>query len=186
MTDEILSDDAAVYWLEKRHEVLYRAEMGALYHRKRERFLALSDRIGKALSLIAGTAAFSSLLPDANEKAWAGFIVATMTLPGLVFAWADKARLHSELAQKYGTIISEIYFKGLSNIGEKEWSEWSSKVHAIEANEPPSLAILVALCQNQIAVASGQPEKYIHIHWAKALVAHVVDLAPHAKPRKIC
>jgi hypothetical protein len=172
------------YCLDLRHEVLYRAELAALYHRKRERFLALSDRVGKALSLIAGTAAFSSLLPDAAQKAYAGLVVAVMTLPGLIFAWADKARLHSELAQKYIAIISEIEAKGLSSFDETDCATWLSKVRALEANEPPSLSILVSICQNQIALAAGQPEKYCHVGFIRSLFAHFVDIAPHSKPQK--
>jgi hypothetical protein len=87
-------------WLwDRRCYNVYRAELSTVYHRKRERFFALLDRCSKTLSLVAGTAAFSTYLASPEAKSFAGLVVAFATLPGLAFGWSDKARLHADLAQ---------------------------------------------------------------------------------------
>jgi hypothetical protein len=158
------------------HEAMYRAELSALYHRKRERFLALCDRLGKAFSLIAGTAAFSSLLASAESKSYAGLGVAIATLPGLVFSWADKARLHSELAQKYIAIQAEIVGVQSAEVTEALTCEWHARLRQIESNEPPTLTCLVRICQNQLALAAGQPEGVEQIRWWQYAFAHIFDM----------
>src|ERR1700688_2506844 len=128
------SEELIQYRKELRHAALYRAELSVLYHRKRERFLALCDRVGKGIALVAGTAAFSSLLESSSAKAAMGSVVAAATLPGLVFAWADKARLHSELAQKYIGLIAEITAKGERHYTEEDCFDWQARLRALEVN----------------------------------------------------
>jgi hypothetical protein len=163
-----LSDD--------RHNAMYRAELSALYHRKRERFLALCDRVGKAVALVAGTAAFSSVLSSAEMKSWAGLVVAGATLPGLVLAWSDKARLHSELAQKYIAIQAEIAGTITANLSEQLICDWQSRLRQIEAAEPPTLTALVRLCQNQLAEAAGQQDVHFPLSRTERWFAHVFDM----------
>lgn len=158
------------------HAVVYRAELSGLYHRKRERFFALCDRLGKAFSLISGTAAFSSVLPSPQAKAYAGLCVAVSTLPGLVFSWADKARLHAELAQKYISVQVEIVGVERAALTEKMVCGWDARLRQIEANEPPTLTCLVRICQNQLALAAGQPGEVERLRWWQYLLAHIVDM----------
>jgi hypothetical protein len=166
-------------WLwNERLFVQYRAELSTLYHRKRERFFALCDRCSKALSLIAGTAAFSSLLPTAEAKAMAGLVVALATLPGLVMAWGDKARLHADLAQKFIAIEAEIVAAGKSNFTEDQLNTWLAKILAIEAAEPPTLGGLTAVCHNQLSIANGHLDKVVKLSWIERWFVHVFDMQP--------
>jgi hypothetical protein len=169
----MIQDD---YLWDLRHGVLYRAELSGLYHRKRERFFALLDRGSKALALIAGTAAFSSLLDSAKEKALAGLAVAIATLPGLVFSWADKARMHAELAQKFIQLQAEIVSTGERDFTEEQLSAWQGKLRLLEANEPPTLSGLVRLCQNQLAMAAGQADRVFPLTWKERCFAHLFDM----------
>ena len=173
MTDTTELDQ---YRMDLRHKALYQAELSALYHRKRERFLALCDRGGKAIALIAGTAAFSAVLGSAEAKSYAGLAVAAATLPGLVFAWGDKARLHSELAQKYIALESEIIAVGEREFTEEQCHIWQSKIRFLEASEPPTLTVLVRICQNQIAMAIGQQDAIYKIKFVEKVFAHVFDM----------
>lgn len=169
-------EDLIQYRKGLRHAALYRAELSVLYHRKRERFLALCDRVGKGIALVAGTAAFSSLLDSASAKAAMGSIVAAATLPGLVFAWADKARLHSELAQKYIGLIAEVTAKGERNYTEEDCFEWQARLRTLEINEPPPLSILVTMCQNQLALAANDSNAICEIPCWKVWLAHFIDM----------
>ena len=168
--------DLEQYRIDLRHNALYQAELSALYHRKRERFLALCDRAGKALALVAGTAAFSSILGTAEAKSYAGLVVGIATLPGLIFAWADKARLHSELAQKYITLQSEIISVGERDFTEEQCFSWQARLRSIEVNEPPTLTILVRICQNQIAMAAGQSDAAYKISSTERFFAQIFDM----------
>jgi hypothetical protein len=57
-----MSDDAELdhAWT-KRHDALYKAELSALYHQKRERFFELLDKLGKAAAVFGGSAALWKL-----------------------------------------------------------------------------------------------------------------------------
>ena len=143
-------------WTE-RERLVYIAQMNRLYHRRRERHFAGMDRWSKALALIAGSAAASALLGTETLKAWAGFAVACVTLPSLVFAWSDRARLHADLAAQYTLLEADIEAAGVL-----QWADidsFEARVVKIGAKEPPELATLLVSVQNEMAVAAGQPEK---------------------------
>jgi hypothetical protein len=174
MTDEFDSSDEDFLWNERRY-VNYRVELNVRYHRKRERFFALCDRWSKAFSLIAGTAAFSSLVPSPKGKSIAGLIVALSAMPALVFSWSDKARLHADLAQKFLALEAEIVKVGKRNFTEDQINEWHSKILTIEASEPPGLSVLEAICHNSIMDSLGEPERKIKLNWFKKSLMHFID-----------
>ncbi len=159
-------------WAE-RHSLVYTAQMNRLYHHKRERFFAVLDRSGKALSLITGTAAASTLLDTADAKAAAGLMVAAFTLPGLVFAWADKARSHGELAAEYTRIESDIIAAGPMDY--KQIDQFHARLTETSAKEPPGLSALLRLCQNELAASENQPDKIFPLRWYERLLAHWLD-----------
>lgn len=174
MTDESDSSDDDFLWGERQY-VEYRVELSIRYHRKRERFFALCDRWSKAVSLIAGTAAFSTLLPDARDKSIAGLFVAIGAMPALVLSWSDKARLHADLAQKFLTLNAEIVRVGKRKFTEDQLNEWHAKVLGIEASEPPTLSVLEAICHNDIVDSFGEPEKKINLTRSQKFFMHIFD-----------
>lgn len=158
-----------------RHGVQYRVQLSTIYHRKRERFFALLDRLGKACALIAGTAVFSKLLLE-DFKAYAGLFVAVVTLLSLVFSWADKARLHNELAQKFFQVQAAIAAAGERGFTEEQINLWKSQIHLIEVGEPPTLSGLVQLCQNQLAIAARDKDAFFPMKWWKRWFVHFFDM----------
>lgn len=180
-------DEVHEAWLiEMRAYIIHRTQLSTLYHRKRERFFALLDRWSKAAALVAGTAAFSSALPSPDAKSVAGLCVAIATLPGLVFAWNDRARLHAEFAQKFALIDSEVVGDGWSSLSETKFDSWLGKIHQLEASEPLILFNLLMLCKNQIASNKYEPEIIVDLRWWERWTAHFFDLAPrrqkHPRP----
>lgn len=164
-------------WLLKTREfITHRTQLSMLYHRKRERFYALLDRWAKAGSLVAGTAAFSSLLVTADAKAVAGLLVAIATLPGLVFAWNDKARMHAEFAQKFALIEAEVVADGWDNLTSEKFDRWLSRIITIEATEPLVMFTLLMLCKNQIAMNKYDPETIVVISRFRRWTANWFDL----------
>ncbi|MBD8629011.1 hypothetical protein IFT64_18925 [Oxalobacteraceae sp. CFBP 8753] len=174
MTEEVDSSADDFLWNERRY-VEYRVELSVRYHRKRERFFALCDRCSKAVSLIAGTAAFSSLLPTANAKSVAGLVVALGAMPALVMAWGDRARLHGELAQKFLAIEAEIVRVGKRKFTEEQVNEWHAQLLGLEASEPPTLGALEALCHNYLMDSCEEPERKIALKLRHRLFMHIFD-----------
>lgn len=180
ITDELTDDeddDGLNQWiLETRRFITHRTQLSVLYHRKRERFYSLLDRWGKAASLIAGTAAFSSLLVTADSKAIAGLMVALATMPGLVFAWNDKARIHAEFAQKFALIEAEVIAHGWDNLTSNKFDLWLSRIITIESTEPLIMFNLLTLCENQIAMLKSDPAETAELSTWQKWTANWLDL----------
>lgn len=137
-----------------RSDIVYKCQLSALYHRKRERFLSLLDKITNALALIAGASAMTEMLPSTHSKAIAGAVVAFVTLPGIVFSWADKARSHALLASKFIALEADIEGSGVLDANQLD--KLRERALLLEMEEPPQLSALTRLCQNEIANALGE------------------------------
>lgn len=138
----------------RRSDLVYKCQLSALYHRKRERFFSMLDKGATALALIAGSAAMSDILDTAALKSMAGVAVAAVTLPAIVFSWSDKARLHALLASKFVRTESDIEAAGLLNA--EQLDRFHAALLSIEAEEPAELSALTRLCQNEMAAARGE------------------------------
>lgn len=169
--ENVPSDYAWREWL----AVTYRCDVSALYNRKRERFFTLCDRWSKVLSLIASGAAFSSFLEEPEQKAMAAVVVSAVTLPSLLFAWSDKARLHGELAQKYLALRAEISRVGKRDFTEKDIDNWDAEISIIEQTEPSILSAVLAECSNHIASREYEPEKIVKLSVRQKIFAHLFD-----------
>lgn len=158
----------------ERHRLVEIVQMNCLYHRRQERFLAGLDRWSRALALIAGGAAASALLVGDTAKAWAGFAVACVTLPSLVFAWSDRARLHAELAAEYTHLEADIEAAGILT-----WAQidaYKARMVTIGAKEPPEMASLLVSCQNELAIAANQPGKVRPLDWKRRWLKHFFSM----------
>lgn len=159
----------------KRCDAVYRAELSALYHQKRERFFELADKLGKAVSLFGGSAALWKI---SNENVVAAMAVAVTASSAfsLVFSFSERSKRHAELAQGFRLIISEILAKSEFEINNADASGWMSKVCALEAKEPPSLSALTVMCQNELAIARNALEKVKPQSWLTRVLAHFFDM----------
>jgi hypothetical protein len=171
-----MNDDAELdHAWEKRHAALYKAELSALYHQKRERFFELLDKLGKAAAVFGGSAALWKLGdPDVVARI-AAFITATSAL-SLVFSFSERSKRHAELARSFRDVISDISSKSDFGVTDAMASEWAGKVCALEAKEPPTLGALTVMCQNELAIARGD-KNLVHpqnvlIRWG----AHFFDM----------
>lgn len=159
-------------WAE-RDRTLSRIELSVLYHRRRERWFASRDRFVKAIAIIGGSVAFARVTDDAVVQA-AGAAIAIASTITLVFAFADRARLHSDLAARFSRLEADIHGEGLSFVGA-DLARWRAQLAEIEALEPPALATLVRMCQNQQALARNQPHHVYRVRWYERLFANLFD-----------
>jgi len=176
MTDIVDSNDP---W-EMRCNAIYKAELSALYHQKRERFFELMDKLTKAVALFGGSAALWKIADPGIVSILAVAITASSAL-SLVFSFSDRSKRHSELAMNYRTVIAEIEAKGRHNFTAEDADAWSAKLCTLDAKEPPALSALIVLCQNELAIAKGHPG---HVHrqnfLVRSILAHFFDLPRHA------
>lgn len=159
---------------EMRHQTLYRSQLSAQYHRRRERFYDWLHRSSLAVALFSGSAAFAAAAHPALVQT-AGALVALATLVALVFGFSDKARLHAQLAEQFKRIEAEVYRAGDYDYTEAQINEWRARIAHAEAQEPPMLRPLVVLCQNDLAVSAGQYGRVRPLPLHQRVLAHFVD-----------
>lgn len=167
-------DDFARLW-DIRHAVLYRVELSALYHQKRERFFELCDKLAKAVAVIFGSAAVARWGGADVMAALAAIITVTSTL-SLVFNLSDRSRRHAALAGDFRRLEADIVSRGERDFTEADIGAWNARERALEATEPPALGMLVRICQNELAIAQNQRDKVKPVGWIGHLTAHWLDL----------
>lgn len=176
MPDETSQTDSDYLW-ERRHKILYKAELSTLYHQKRERFFDIADKMAKAISVIGGSVSFGQVIANQSILKW---ILAAITISSafsLVMSFSDKSRRHSELARNFKMLQSTILAVGERDFTEEQLTEWYAKAVSLEASEPPSLGSLVILCQNEIARAQGHSELIKSLSLWRRMTAHFLDSA---------
>jgi len=186
--EEVVTGDEDQYLWERRHRVLERTIISSLYHRKRERFFGFWDRAASALALIAGSAAFSELLPEPEQKALAGAAVAVVSLPGLVFGWGESSRRHASLAARFKGLEADIEGQGERDFDEGNVNSWERQIRILETEEPPVLSTLVEQVQYEVALSKWTPDSGesapVPVVWWKRRLMHWIDLGASAPPRK--
>ncbi|MRX08858.1 hypothetical protein GJ697_13530 [Pseudoduganella sp. FT25W] len=165
----------------KRCDALYKAELSALYHQKRERFFELADKLGKAASLIGGSAALWKLSNGDVVAVMAACVTVSSAL-SLVFSFSERSKRHAELAQGFRLIISEVLAKSEFDVTPVDAGSWMSRVCALEAKEPPSLSALTVMCQNELAIARGADNKVRPQDIKTRMLAHFFDMPLSASP----
>lgn len=173
MTQDIDKDDNYL-WL-KRHDAFYKAELSALYHQKRGRFFDLCDKLGKAVSVIGGSATLWKIGSPDVVSMIAGIITLTSAF-SLVFSFSERSRRHAELARNFRQIIYEITAKGERDYIESDINTWMSKLCALDATEAPSLSVLTIMCQNELAIARGESKSVHPLNLFERMFVHIFDM----------
>lgn len=170
----------ADYLWKRREDLLYRVQLSALYHRKRERFLAFWDRAITAVAIIGGSAAFASLGGASFVKIAAGIVAVTSTV-GLVFGLAERSRRHSDLARQFLDLEARILRQGERDFTEDQLNQWDADRAQIETAEPPALGVLIVACQNELAQARNEFAHIHHLPWWQRLTMHLSDFRVNAE-----
>jgi hypothetical protein len=162
------------YLWNKRWTLLDRLELSICYHRERERFLSACARWITAIAIIGGSAAFAGVAGH-DLLQWGGLVVAASSTLSLVFGLPERARLHGELASRFGALRAQMAACGERDFTEQDIAAWESELHRIEMDEPPQLAALVRLCQNRLKHASGQDDMVVPMPWWQRLTAQLLS-----------
>lgn len=166
----------------QRHDVSYRLRLSIRYHQRRTRFFDLWDKWIKILVVFAGTSAFTALMietADASIAKRISVVIAVMGILSLVFAFSEKARAHSNLARRYSELEAELATMRAPRKGNL--MDLDRRIRLVEADEPPTLGVLVILCQNEIALQEGHKNQITSLRWYHRVLAHFIDFQTPSK-----
>lgn len=164
-TTEAASQVSDYLW-KTRFDILYQVRLSSLYHRKRERFYDLLDKLTKLTVIIGG----SIVVSEFGFTKEAGITVAIVGALSLVFDYGVKARNHAQLAHDYGLLEATIEKTGERIFSEEDVNQWRGNLSMLEAKEPPTLTNLVKVCESELFSALGQKSE--PLHWHKKALAH--------------
>lgn len=157
----------------RRHRILRRIETSVCYHRKRERFFEISDRVVKAIALFGGSSAFVNLVGADKQLAFATIATAVIALGAaiaLVFGFAERGKRHGDLARNFLELEAQIVGKGEHDFNDADLDAWEARTRTLELSEPAGLNALVVICQNEVQSAAGH--KPVALPRMHRLLAH--------------
>lgn len=167
-----LSDEAYAAAWQQRYELLNWAGITYRYHRKRQRFFDVCDKLTQigALGggvLVAGKALTAHLPMLGSAIAFGG-------LMALLFGFSDRRQCHKELAAQAMALQGEIVAVPAAELTSEALAQWDAKRCAIDLKEPPNLKTLVAKCEWEQAVAEGHPDHCTRPTWWQQAHMHFV------------
>lgn len=147
-----------------------------LYHLKRERFF---DTVDKWCSMLTAAAAAATAVGVVLKKSdsvdvTAAAVTAVLSLIPLVYNPADKARRHGQAAAEFRRLLADCERKG-EHWEQGDCDSFAGRVVELEATEPAPLSALVIDCQNQLAIARGQPGNRVDLTWWESVWKHWWD-----------
>lgn len=118
-TDSRHIDSERQHLWNRRCDILYRAELSTLYHRKRESFFALLDKWDKIFTLLFGSAVFVQLI-SLDKYPLLALPFAVLTFASLIFDFSENSRRHSELATNFKMLEAAIEATGDRDFDEMD------------------------------------------------------------------
>ena len=165
---------------EKEKTLFFEIRRSIRYHNHRKRFFTWFHNMAAFLAAISGTAIFVAILAEqvspAIQMALA-FVVAFFSTIDLIIASPAKAREYEDLARRFIALEKQIM------VAENKDAKFFNNIHAeklgIEADEPPHLRILNAVCFNETVTSMGlDPNALVKIEWYQRLMMNFADLNP--------
>lgn len=168
-----MSDD---YLWKRRHKILYLSRMFTEYNRKREHFYDGVESYARFAAITGVSAALVGVGVGVEDTVlvFAGLFIFTFTFAlAMGFGFYEKARRHSELAERYARLTADIEGRGERGFTEEDLNRWAGALYEIDATHPNTYRALVLICQNQMAIAAGQPDAVVHVPWWRRVTAQL-------------
>lgn len=170
---------------ERRHALVYRLQLSALYHQKQSRWYDWCHKITQAISVLGSAAAIAHLLAKhVDAQLCASAIVAVVSTLALVFGWTQKSRLHHEMARDYRRLLADVERAG-EVPDERQIDRWTADCTTLESQEPATLAMLVLECQYELSLAYGTAATHVRPSIIRRLLMHVLDFSVTAHASKL-
>lgn len=170
MTDEN-SPAFAAAWVQ-RHDVLHRACVTLRYHRKRQRFFDLADKLTKAATVLLGASLLGTQLTKALPLVASA--ISGLGLLALVFGYGDRKQAHKELAEAAAQLLAKVEAVPLAQMEDAAVREWAADLMRLNMKEPPALKTLVQICEWEQSCAAGHADHVPRPNPIRRLVADFV------------
>ena len=158
-----LSDEKFKEVWDRRCEQLNWANITYRYHRKRQWFFDLVDKLTQVAAVGGGVAVAGKTVNDYLPVV-GGIIAFTGLLP-LVFGYGDKRQCHKELAEMAIQMAGDIESVPARDLTEERVCAWEKTRTTINLREPANLKTLVAKCEWEQAVVEGHRDHTPRPEW---------------------
>lgn len=155
-------------WI-KRCQILNQAWVQVRYHKRRQRFFDLLDKLTKSVTVVLGASLLGQYFRD--YLPWLAAAITSLGLLALVFGYSDRKQLHKELAEASAQLIAEIEAAPFAEIDAKCNAGWASAYARIVAKAPPPLKNLTLICEREQAIFEGYPDHVKSLGKLKILFA---------------
>jgi hypothetical protein len=151
------------------------------YHRRRQRFFDLVDKLTKALTVVLGASLmgryFAAALPIVATA------ITSLGLLALIFAYSDRKQQHKELAEQAAHLVSAIEQVPAGELTPSKVAGWGADYARLCAKAPPQLKTLSLICESEQAVADGHPQHVQLPGFLRRVVANARLTAPDTAHR---
>lgn len=156
----------------QRHDTLYRAWVQVRYHRRRQRFFDLLDKLTKSVTVVLGASLmgqfFVGFLP------WLATAITCLGLLALVFGYGDRKQTHKELAEQAAKLVADIECVTVAQLSFERTAGWAADYARLVAKAPPPLKSLTLVCEREQAAYEGHGTHVPKVPFFKWLVSDFV------------
>ncbi|QZP29696.1 hypothetical protein K5H97_26015 [Pseudomonas mosselii] len=163
---------------EKWDDMLFGVRRSIRYHQRRRAFFDRLDQSSNMLSVFFGSTAIYGILKDDYQALALGAsaLVTALASINLVVGSALRARAHSDFVRQYIDLEKRM----LGQPDEQTLKQVTEGRLSIEAQEPPVLHVLNAICHNEMMRAMGHDKKdFAKIGPLQRLFAQLFDFREH-------
>ena len=173
ITQQTLEESRADAVWDQRCAVLRNAWVQVRYHRRRQRFFDLVDKLTKSLTVLLGASLLGQELKK-YQPAVASAISA-LGLLALVFGYGDRKQSHKELAEQAGNLVAAIESVPAGLLTASNTAQWGADYARLSAKAPPPLKTLTLICEREQSSADGHPNHVALQPWYKRLAADFIS-----------
>lgn len=165
---------------EQKYCLLFEIRKSIRYHTQRKRFFDWLHNTTTFLCAVSGTATIATILGKFDQSVSISFAlcVTVFSMIDLVIGSPRAARLYDDLARRFIALEKQLMLseKSLAALDAVTLQRLN-----IEAEEPPVLRVLNAVCYNEVTASLGYSrDKFIRITWFQHLFRHIMDLMPNS------
>lgn len=151
---------------------MHKAYVSFRYHRKRQRFFDLLDKLTKAFTVLLGATLIGESLKFDVPLFASG--ISLLGLLSLVFGYGDRKQAHKELAETAMLLAGEIEEATARALSDQLAGKWEASLAKLNAKEPPALKTLVIICEHEQAVSTGHPDHIRLPGWWRRFISDFI------------
>lgn len=151
-----LSPEAQAALWRERHGLLHAAMVSYRYHRYRQRFFDLIDKLTKAATVMLGATLLGTWFKE--QAPLFASLISGLGLMSLVFSYGDRKQSHKELSEGFMDLAGKIEGLPAKSLSDTVIAQWNLDVAKLSSKEPPTLKTLALICHYEQAVAEGKGE----------------------------